>query len=94
MSKNGVDGVYTTYPRTDPQARKLDSITFDDALRRGLKVVDAALVFTGSADGERTACRRISTAYRENTTAYACSARARRWTSTPCSLAVVNRLLT
>jgi uridylate kinase len=42
MSKNGVDGVYTADPRTDPEARKLDSITFDEALRRGLKVVDAA----------------------------------------------------
>ncbi len=42
MSKNGVDGVYTADPRTDPQARKLDTITFDEAIRRGLKVVDAA----------------------------------------------------
>jgi uridylate kinase len=42
MSKNGVDGVYTADPRTDPTARKLDSVTFDEALRRGLRVVDAA----------------------------------------------------
>jgi uridylate kinase len=42
MSKNGVDGVYTADPRTDPAARKLDSVTFADALRRGLRVVDAA----------------------------------------------------
>jgi uridylate kinase len=42
MSKNGVDGVYTADPRTDPGARKLDTVTFDEALRRGLKVVDAA----------------------------------------------------
>src|SRR5690606_18550535 len=42
MSKNGVDGVYTADPRTDPNARKLDSITFSEALRRGLRVVDAA----------------------------------------------------
>src|SRR6186713_3669952 len=28
MSKNGVDGVYTADPRTDPTARKLDSVTF------------------------------------------------------------------
>jgi uridylate kinase len=41
MSKNGVDGVYTADPRKDPQARKLDTVTFDDALRRGLRVVDA-----------------------------------------------------
>lgn len=42
MSKSGVDGVYNADPRQDPQAVKYDSLTFDDALRQGLKVVDAA----------------------------------------------------
>jgi uridylate kinase len=42
MSKNGVDGVYTADPRRDPTATKLATMTFDEALRRGLKVVDAA----------------------------------------------------
>src|SRR5215831_15280719 len=42
MSKNGVDAVYTADPRKDPTATKLDTMTFADALRRGLKVVDAA----------------------------------------------------
>jgi uridylate kinase len=42
MSKNGVDGVYDADPRTNPGARKLDRVTFDDALRSGLRVVDAA----------------------------------------------------
>jgi uridylate kinase len=42
MSKNGVDGVYDSDPRTNPDARKLDRVTFADALRSGLKVVDAA----------------------------------------------------
>jgi len=42
MSKSGVDGVYSADPRTDPTARKYDELTFDDALRMGLKVVDAA----------------------------------------------------
>src|SRR5712675_2350273 len=31
MSKNGVDGVYTADPRTDPDARKLTTVTFDEA---------------------------------------------------------------
>src|SRR3954466_6680881 len=69
MSKNGVDGVYTADPRTDPTARKLDSVTFEEALRRGLKVVDAAafslceenrlpmLVF--AAEGDDTVIRAI-----------------------------------
>lgn len=42
MSKNGVDGVYTADPRIDPTASKLDSITFSEALRRNLRVADAA----------------------------------------------------
>ncbi|AWB92794.1 UMP kinase [Aeromicrobium chenweiae] len=42
MSKSGVDGVYSADPRTDPTAVKYDSVTFDEALRMGLKVVDAA----------------------------------------------------
>jgi uridylate kinase len=42
MSKNGVDGVYTADPRTDPGARKIDRITFDGVLRQGLRVADQA----------------------------------------------------
>ena len=41
MAKNGVDGVYTADPRTDPTARRLDEVTYRDALRQGLAVVDA-----------------------------------------------------
>ena len=42
MSKNGVDGVYDSDPRTNPDARKLDEITYAEALQQGLRVVDAA----------------------------------------------------
>jgi uridylate kinase len=42
MSKNGVDGVYDADPRTTPDARKYDEVTFGESLRKGLKVVDAA----------------------------------------------------
>jgi uridylate kinase len=41
MAKNGVDGVYTADPRTHADARRLDTVTYLDALRQGLKVVDA-----------------------------------------------------
>jgi uridylate kinase len=41
MSKNAVDGVYTADPRRDPGARRLDEVTYADALQRGLRVVDA-----------------------------------------------------
>ncbi len=42
MSKNGVDGVYDSDPRVNPDARKLDTVTFTEAISDGLKVVDAA----------------------------------------------------
>lgn len=42
VGKNGVDGVYTADPRIDPTATRLDHITYEEALREGLKVVDAA----------------------------------------------------
>jgi uridylate kinase len=41
VAKNGVDGVYTADPRTDPTAVRLESVTYSDALQRGLKVVDS-----------------------------------------------------
>jgi uridylate kinase len=41
MGKNGVDGVYTADPREDPSATKLDSLTYAEALQRGLRVADA-----------------------------------------------------
>ena len=41
VAKNGVDGVYTADPRVDPNATRIDHITYQDALQRGLKVVDS-----------------------------------------------------
>jgi uridylate kinase len=41
VAKNGVDGVYDSDPRTNPNAKKLDDLTYQDALVRGLKVVDS-----------------------------------------------------
>ncbi|HLQ79641.1 MAG TPA: UMP kinase, partial [Brachybacterium sp.] len=41
MAKNGVDGVYDSDPRTNPDARKLEHVTYNDALQQGLKVVDS-----------------------------------------------------
>ncbi len=41
MAKNGVDGVYSADPRKDPDATKLEHVTYNEALVRGLKVVDA-----------------------------------------------------
>jgi uridylate kinase len=41
LAKNGVDGVYDADPRKHESARKLDHVTYQDALVQGLKVVDS-----------------------------------------------------
>jgi uridylate kinase len=41
VAKNGVDGVYSADPRIVPDAVKLDTLTYNDALVQGLKVVDS-----------------------------------------------------
>jgi len=40
VAKNGVDGVYTADPRKDPDAVKLDHVTYDDAIAQGLRIMD------------------------------------------------------
>ena len=35
MAKNGVDGVYTADPKKDPDAAKIDQLTYDEAMQRG-----------------------------------------------------------
>lgn len=41
VAKNGVDAIYTDDPKTNPDAERIDEISYSDALRRGLKVVDS-----------------------------------------------------
>jgi uridylate kinase len=41
LGKNGVDGVYSADPHTDPTATRFDEITYDEVLQRGLNVADA-----------------------------------------------------
>ncbi len=36
-----VDGVYTSDPKKDPAAKRYDRVSFDEAIRRDLKVMDA-----------------------------------------------------
>ncbi len=40
MAKNGVDGVYNDDPKTNPNAKKYDNISYDDIIINGLKVMD------------------------------------------------------
>lgn len=42
MSKSGVDGVYDSDPRTNPDARRYEHLTYAEALAKNLKVIDAA----------------------------------------------------
>ncbi len=41
MAKNGVDGVYDADPRTNPHAKKFDHLTYIEALKRRLQVMDS-----------------------------------------------------
>jgi uridylate kinase len=44
MGKQGVDGVYDADPHTHDDAVKFDHLTYDDFLRRGLKVADSTAI--------------------------------------------------
>jgi uridylate kinase len=41
MAKNGVEGVFTGDPKTDPDAEFIPELTHMDAIRRGLRVMDS-----------------------------------------------------
>lgn len=41
VAKNGVDGVYSADPKSDPSAEKFDTLSYHDALVEGLRVVDS-----------------------------------------------------
>jgi len=41
VAKNGVDGVYTADPKKDSSATRIEHLTYQEALVKGLKVVDA-----------------------------------------------------
>lgn len=43
-AKNGVDGVYTADPKTDPTATKIDSLSYLDVLNKGLRVMDSTAI--------------------------------------------------
>jgi uridylate kinase len=62
VAKNGVDGVYSDDPRQNPDAHKIDHITYQEALQRGLKVVDStACAWTTTCRCRSSACSRPAT---------------------------------
>lgn len=42
MAKNGVDGVYTDDPKVNPEAKKIEKMSYDDIIKNELKVMDTA----------------------------------------------------
>ncbi len=44
MGKNGVDGVYDSDPKINPDAKRYDSVTYDEVLTKNLKVMDASAI--------------------------------------------------
>jgi uridylate kinase len=40
MAKNGVDGVYSADPKTNPDATRYDSLSYMDLIQKGLQVMD------------------------------------------------------
>ena len=42
MAKNGVDGIYDDDPRINPNAKKLDKVTYDEIIKKDLKVMDTS----------------------------------------------------
>lgn len=44
MAKQGTDGVYDSDPRTNPDAKRYDELTYDEFLAADLKVADATAV--------------------------------------------------
>jgi len=40
MAKNGVDGVYSADPNVDPSATRFDTLSYDEAIQKNLRVMD------------------------------------------------------
>ncbi len=44
MAKNGVDGVYDSDPKKNPNAKKFDTLNYMDVLNKGLQVMDTTAI--------------------------------------------------
>ena len=44
MGKTGVDGIYSSDPRIDANAERFEKISFDQALKKNLQVMDQTAV--------------------------------------------------
>jgi len=44
MAKQGIDGVYSGDPKTDPEARRYERLTYEEALIKNLRVMDQTAI--------------------------------------------------
>jgi uridylate kinase len=44
MAKQGVDGVYDSDPKTNPNAKRYDSLSYDEAIAKNLRVMDQTAI--------------------------------------------------
>jgi uridylate kinase len=44
MAKHGVDGVYDADPRTHPEAKRYERVSYDEAIRKNLRVMDQTAI--------------------------------------------------
>nr|WP_220486449.1 UMP kinase [Tessaracoccus sp. MC1865] len=51
MGKQGVDGVYDSDPKTNPNATKFESLSYNDFLTKNLKVADATAISLARDNG-------------------------------------------
>ena len=42
MAKNGVDGIYDDDPKTNPNAKKIDEISYADIIKKDLRIMDTS----------------------------------------------------
>ena len=50
LAKN-IDGIYDSYPKTNPNAKKFDELTYDEYVARGLRAMDTSAVVMCKENG-------------------------------------------
>jgi uridylate kinase len=51
VAKNGVDGVYDSDPKRNPNAKRFSSLTYDDAISAGIQVMDTSAFVLANEQG-------------------------------------------
>jgi len=51
VAKHGVDGVYDSDPRLNPNAKKYTTLTYDEALAAGVRIMDTSAFVLANEQG-------------------------------------------